>query len=68
LDSPAGLVRPRTAFQLATRGSAPVESRDEIVENTMNLFSKTNLPLTLVIIMVVWAWLSLFSVVLGSLF
>ncbi len=34
----------------------------------MNLFSKTNLPLTLVVIMIVWAWLSLFSVVLGSLF
>jgi len=34
----------------------------------MNLFSKTNLPLTLVIIMIAWAWLSLFSVILGSLF
>jgi hypothetical protein len=34
----------------------------------MNLFSKTNLPLTLVVIMIAWAWLSLFSVILGSLF
>lgn len=55
-------------FHLDARGITPVESRDEIVENTMNLFSKTNLPLTLVVIMIVWAWLSLFSVVLGSLF
>lgn len=34
----------------------------------MNLLSKTNLPMTLVIAMIVWAWVSLFSVVLGSLF
>ena len=34
----------------------------------MNLFSKTNLPMTLVVGMIMWAWLSLFSVVLGSLF
>lgn len=34
----------------------------------MNLFSKTNLPMTLVVGLIVWAWLSLFSVVLGSLF
>lgn len=34
----------------------------------MNLFNKTNLPLTLVVALIAWAWLSLFSVVLGSLF
>ncbi len=34
----------------------------------MNLLSKTNLPMTLVIGLIVWAWISLFSVVLGSLF
>jgi hypothetical protein len=34
----------------------------------MNLLSKTNLPMTLVVAMIVWAWLSLFSVVFGSLF
>lgn len=34
----------------------------------MNALSKTNLPLTLVVVMIAWAWLSLFSVVLGSLF
>jgi hypothetical protein len=34
----------------------------------MNLFSKTNLPMTVILVMIAWAWLSLFSVVLGSLF
>lgn len=34
----------------------------------MNLFSKANLPMTLVVAMIVWAWLSLFSVIFGSLF
>jgi hypothetical protein len=34
----------------------------------MNLFNKTNLPLTLVVALIAWAWLSLFSVILGSLF
>lgn len=34
----------------------------------MNLFSKTNLPMTVVLVMIIWAWFSLFSVVLGSLF
>lgn len=33
----------------------------------MNLFSKTNLPMTLVVAMIIWAWLSLFSVIFGSL-
>lgn len=33
----------------------------------MNLLSKTNLPLTLVVVMIIWAWLSLFSVIFGSL-
>jgi hypothetical protein len=34
----------------------------------MNLLSKTNLPMTLVIVMIAWAWTSLFSVIFGSLF
>jgi hypothetical protein len=34
----------------------------------MNPFSKLNLPITLVVALIAWAWLSLFSVVLGSLF
>lgn len=34
----------------------------------MNPFSKTNLPMTLVIIMIVWAWISFLSVALSSLF
>jgi hypothetical protein len=34
----------------------------------MNIFSKYNLPFTLIIAMITWAWLSLFSVILGSLF
>ena len=34
----------------------------------MNPFSKFNLPITLVVALIAWAWLSLFSVVLGSLF
>jgi len=34
----------------------------------MNLFSKTNLPMTLVVTLIVWAWISFLSVALGSLF
>jgi hypothetical protein len=34
----------------------------------MNPFNKFNLPMTLIIALLTWAWLSLFSVVLGSLF
>ncbi len=34
----------------------------------MNIFSKYNLPFTLIIALIAWAWLSLFSVILGSLF
>jgi len=34
----------------------------------MDLFNKTSLPMTVVIGMIIWAWFSLFSVVLGSLF
>ncbi len=37
------------------------------LEKAMNLLSKTNLPMTLVVAMILWAWLSLFSVVFGSL-
>lgn len=32
------------------------------------LFNKTALPITLVVGMIVWAWLSFFSVALSSLF
>jgi hypothetical protein len=34
----------------------------------MNLSSKFNLPMTLVVALIAWAWLSLFSVVFGSFF
>lgn len=33
----------------------------------MDLFSKANLPLTIVVSLLAWAWLSLISVLLGSL-
>lgn len=32
----------------------------------MELFSKANLPLTIVVSLLAWAWLSLFSVIVGS--
>ncbi len=34
----------------------------------MNPFSKTNLPLTFVVGLIMWAWVSFLSVVLASLF
>ncbi len=34
----------------------------------LRMFNKTNLPMTVVILLIVWAWISLFSVVLGKLF
>lgn len=34
----------------------------------MDLFSKTNLPMTLIVALILWAWISLLSVVLGSVF
>jgi len=34
----------------------------------MQLFSKTILPMTLVVSMIVWAWVSFFSVAVSSLF
>lgn len=34
----------------------------------LRMFNKTNLPMTLVVMLIVWAWISLFSVVLGKLF
>jgi hypothetical protein len=33
----------------------------------MDLFSKTNLPVTIIMALIAWAWLSLISVLLGSL-
>lgn len=33
-----------------------------------HLFSKTALPITLVVAMIVWAWVSFFSVAVSSLF
>ena len=46
----------------------PLESRLDLPEHAMNPFSKTNLPMTLVIVLAVWAWVSFISVILGSLF
>jgi len=34
----------------------------------MNIFSKTALPITLIVAMVIWAWVSFFSVAVSSLF
>ncbi len=31
------------------------------------LFSKTNLPMTVVVALIVWAWLSLITVLIGKL-
>ena len=36
-------------------------------EHDMNPFSAFNLPMTMVIVLLVWAWLSFFSVAIGSL-
>lgn len=33
-----------------------------------DLFSKHNLPMTVVIALIAWAWFSLFSVLVGKLF
>jgi hypothetical protein len=32
-----------------------------------NLFSKTNLPMTMVVALIVWAWLSLISALIAAL-
>lgn len=34
----------------------------------MDLFNKTNLPMTIVLALIIWAWISFFSVALSSLF
>jgi hypothetical protein len=34
----------------------------------MNLFSPTNLPMTLVVALIAWAWFSLISSLIGALF
>jgi hypothetical protein len=34
----------------------------------MNIFSSYNLPITLVVALIAWAWFSLFSSLVGSLF
>jgi hypothetical protein len=34
----------------------------------LRLFNKSNLPMTVVVLLIVWAWISLFSVVLSKLF
>lgn len=34
----------------------------------MNLFSPHNLPVTIVVILILWAWLSLLTTLLGALF
>lgn len=33
----------------------------------MNLFSKTNLPMTVVVALILWAWFSLFSAIIAKL-
>ncbi len=34
----------------------------------LRMFNKTNLPMTVVVLLIVWAWVSLISVLLGRLF
>ena len=34
----------------------------------LHLFNKNNLPMTVVVLLIVWAWLSLLSVLLSRLF
>ncbi len=34
----------------------------------LRMFNKTNLPMTVVVMLIVWAWLSLLSVLLSRLF
>ena len=34
----------------------------------MNIFSTANLPITLVVALIIWAWFSLFSALVSSLF
>ncbi len=34
----------------------------------MEMLTKANLPLTIVMVLIAWAWFSLISVILGSLF
>jgi hypothetical protein len=34
----------------------------------MNLFNAYNLPMTLIVALIAWAWLSLLSTLIGSLF
>ncbi len=33
----------------------------------MNLFSKTNLPMTLVVALIIWAWISILSALIAAL-
>lgn len=33
----------------------------------MNLFSKTNLPMTVVVALIIWAWFSLISAIVAKL-
>ncbi len=34
----------------------------------LHLFNKTNLPMTVVVLLIVWGWVSLFSIILAQLF
>lgn len=34
----------------------------------LRMFNKTNLPMTVVVLLIVWAWVSLLSVLLSRLF
>ncbi|MCS6785418.1 MAG: hypothetical protein NZ524_00075 [Thiobacillaceae bacterium] len=34
----------------------------------LHLFNKTNLPMTVVVLLILWAWISLISVILSRLF
>lgn len=49
--------------------TGPVSYYDagKIGDGLMNPFSPTNLPITLVVALIAWAWLSLFSSLIGNL-
>lgn len=62
---------PAARTSLERCGASALESREPITspESAMlQMFNKNNLPMTVVVLLIVWAWLSLLSVLLSRLF
>jgi hypothetical protein len=60
---------PQKAFKTLIYARARYRIRaNELMGKIMQLFSKTVLPMTLVVSMIVWAWVSFLSVAISSLF